>query len=374
MKLERNYFFLLVFPIVLILPFPLIVSSISMAAACLNLLILFFIEKKSKRTNDGVFLIFFGLYIVLLDSVANLFREMNFDLVFKESRMAFFVIPLVLWIGQNQLLEIRKKLLEGIVVGVFLYILYSFGFLIYFYSFLTNRSFAFNQFLKYDLYNYLPGAYHHAYIGMYMTFALIIITNNLISIKKSIILFIALIVFACQVFIGGNLSIVLSFIVLCVFIVKQIKLKRAVVRWGLLFSVGAILVVGYFSGVFETISFSVSNRLESWKCSLFGFLDNPLAGLGDNTFSYLSNCISSDAISTHNQYLNELVTYGIFGGWIFMLFFLLYKRLYINEISKYYILLIIILCFTENILSLQRGILFFTFFTSLFIYTNLQND
>lgn len=358
----------------MILPFPLIVSSISLGVACLNLLILFFYDKKTKRTNNDFFLILFGLYTLLLDSITNSLREMNFDLTIKESRISFLIIPLVFWIGQKQLQKVRKKILLGVVFGVILYILYCICFLVYFHSFMTNRPFVFNHFLKYDLSYYLPGAYHHTYIGMYMTFSIIILTNKIIYKKNSQILLSILLIFACQIFIGGNLSIVLSFIVLSIFVFKQIKLTKIMIKWGLLLFLIIFLGFSYFSGIFDTITFSVNNRLESWVCSFKGFLNNSFVGLGNDVFSYLSTCINSDAISSHNQYLNELMTYGVFGFWVFFILYKLFKSLYKKNITKYFALLIIILCLTENILSLQRGIFFFSFFSSLFIYTNFQND
>lgn len=281
-----------------------------------------------------------------------------------------FMVPLVFYLFQSLIPRIRKPVLTSLVLGVLLYIFYSYAYLVYFYTFITNRDFSFNHYLKYDLSQYLPGSYHHTYLGMYMTFAIILLTfGNLLKTKRQILL-LSLFILINQVFMGGKITLILSLLVLSAYIWKISINKKLVLTVFVAISVTTIYFLN-LRGLFESINFSISNRLASWKCTLEAISQHPWFGLGkEKTYQFLSNCVGNDAISTHNQILNELVNYGILGLWILIFYWLIIKRSKGDLAFVLLATLIIIMSLFENILSLQRGILFVSFFATVLMISN----
>jgi len=262
--------------------------------------------------------------------------------------------------------------LFALVAGVVLYILYAYGYLTYFYtSVITNRSFEFNHFLIYDLRENVPGAYHHSYIGMYMTFSIAILLSYASKNYHWVFYGLALFILLNQLILGSKLTIVMSFLLIITFVIKLMRNKIGSNIW-VPASLSLVLIVAigviYQSDVMSSLLFSTNNRIESWQCALQGFLEKPFFGYGhEASVKYLEHCITSVAVSAHNQYLEELLNYGLFGIWLPILFTLLFLRSKTSELFRVFLMVIGLVCLFENVLSLQRGVLFFTFFTTVFL-------
>ena len=373
MKLFLRYPFLLLFPLVLVLPFPMIVDSIVLFLACLNLLVLSVAEKKAPSWNSirNEPMIWIGLFVLLVDPIASMLR-LEFNPEIRTSRLALLLVPLAFYLFREYIPKIREAAMFSFVLGVVMYILYSYGYLIYFYANVTNRDFSLDHYLRYDLTEYLPGAYHHSYLGMYMTFAIILLTfGKLIKVKWQLFLACLFIVFN-QIFMGGKITLALSLLVIAAYIWQNSSRKKLVLAVVVIFSAGTLFLLN-LRGLFESLSFSISNRLQSWKCSINAISENPWFGLGkESTYAYLSKCIGNDAVSTHNQILNEFVNYGLLGAWIFVFYWLLISRARKDIVFALWVGLIIGLSLFENVLSLQRGILFISFFSVLFMLSPIS--
>lgn len=373
MKTALKYPFVLLFPIVLIAPLPLIFESIALFLACANLVVLSVVLKQ-KPSWESVLnepMIWIGFYVLLVDPLTSFLRS-DIQIEFRTSRLALFLVPLVFYLFKELMPGIRKPVLTSHIIGVLFYIFYSYGYLAYFYSFVSNRDFSLDHYLRYDLYQYLPGAYHHSYLGMYMTFAIIVIAFGDILKKRWHVLLLILFILANQLFMGGKITLILSILVISVYIWKISTNKKLVLTT---FIIAAATTIYMFSlrGLFESLSFSISNRLMSWECSVKAFLENLWIGLGkEGTYKYLEQCVGNNALSTHNQILNELVNYGLLGSWIFIFYWLLIKRSKDDFVFKCWVGLVILLSLSENILSLQRGILFVSFFAVVFMLTREQ--
>lgn len=380
MKFPRKYFFLFLFPLVLALPLPLIVSSVALSLALLNVLLVSVVDGEWKKTTFKELvkapLVLFGATVLLVDTVTLVLRSFSLELVFRDVRISFFVLPILFWPFRKQLLPLRKYILGSFVIGVLIYVFYSYGYLIYLYTHLiSNRTFEFGHFLVYDLRENVPGAYHHAYIGMYMTFSISIVLSFIKKRKSNLYFGSALFILVNQVVFGSKLTIALSFILILSFFFKKIKSKSlpsimAIVMFAFASSV-ALLTIRE-SDILETIRFSYSNRIESWQCTLKGFIDKPLFGHGhEASVVYIENCVDSDPISSHNQYLDEAINYGLFGLWLPFLFVYLFTRPREDGLLEPFVLLIVVVCFFESLFSLQRGVLFFVFFVTLLLYTTV---
>ncbi len=116
-------------------------------------------------------------------------------------------------------------------------------------------------------------------------------------------------------------------------------------------------------------------------CSFRLIKENWLIGYGiGNVNDKLQECYKSNIKSnvysifkfnSHNQYINVLLSSGIFGLALFLIsvlfpLFLAYSRL--NYLFLSFSILLITSMLTENILSRHDGVLFYSFFTTIFIY------
>jgi hypothetical protein len=75
--------------------------------------------------------------------------------------------------------------------------------------------------------------------------------------------------------------------------------------------------------------------------------------------------------NTHNEYVNQWLSFGLFGFLFFIsILGIHFRKAYKNK-DTLYLMLMLIVClafFTENILSRQHGIIFYALFTSLFFF------
>ncbi|WP_194529153.1 O-antigen ligase family protein [Zobellia roscoffensis] len=315
----------------------------------------------------------FGALVIIIDTFTNSLRSFSFEPVFREVRVSFIIVPLVFWIVKDKMHILRSQLLCSMVLGVLLYILYAYGYLTYFYTnIITNRKFEFNHFLIYDLRENLPGAYHHTYIGMYMTFSIVILLYESLQIKKGYLYSIVFFILLNQVGFGSKLTLLLSLAFIGFYSMRYLKKEVGIVFNMFVLIVLVLLVVGFFineSGMVNSLSFSSSNRIESWQCALQGIYSKPFLGYGhEMSVVYMENCITSNAVSTHNQYLEELINYGFFGIWLPVFLMLLFLRSKDDILFKAFLIMIITIGFFENLMSLQRGVLFFVFFSVVFSF------
>lgn len=377
-----KYSGVLLFPIILVLPFPPIADSVALGVAMFNLLLVGHKEGSLKcfsRKTGGLWLLYASIFIFLIDWITQIIRTSDFGFIWRESRVALLLVPFIVALTRNQIPKYFELVQKSMIVGILLYIVYAYVFLIVFYFFQTNRSFELDHYLVYVIYHYLPGAYHHSYLGLYFTMAIVIALFQLKKSGRGIWAGIALVIFLNQILMGGKLSVLLSFFFLVAGLIEQGYSNKLFGKY--LWAIIGVLffLVGYSvvkTELYQSLDFSFHNRIDSWSCTFRIFLQNWLAGVGKgNLNEYLSTCIQSDAISSHNQYLEEIAHYGLFGFWLPVLLGFLLIRARGNYIYFCFVTIIIILALSENILSLQRGILFFAFYNSInFFNTYIKHD
>ena len=128
----------------------------------------------------------------------------------------------------------------------------------------------------------------------------------------------------------------------------------------------------------------VNFRYGIYNCVNKVLKENWLFGVGPgNVQNELNKCYASYTYknyddytnveyNSHNQYLDIWLKYGIF-GLIFFLFFLFWGIKNSNENYGIFLFIIVIAMLTENILNRQVGVIFFTFFNSLFFINRIDN-
>ena len=372
-----RYPFTLLFPIVLVLPLPLIFSSIGLGLAIANLLVVNYKEFSWRIVKDVIkkpFVILL-IFVFFLEILINIFRSFEFYLTIREVRLSFLIVPICLMLTKKHLVKIKDHILQFFIIGVLLYIVYADLYLIYFYNYITVNNFKFDHFLKYA-YGIVPGAYHHTYQGLYMCFSIIVLLyfvfyKNVLS--KKIGLFFCAFIFAHMLFMASKMTLILIIPLSTVMIYNKEEIKFLKINKHLLLGMVYVLliVIFYFlfkNKVYDSIFFSFSDRIESWKCSLEIFKNNPFFGVEHKFVNkLLKECMTSNTASTHNQFLDELVNYGCFSVWLVVFFLLLFKEAHKNILFKMFIYLIFLVSLYENIFSLQRGVLFIVFFSSFFL-------
>ncbi len=374
-NIQKN-FFVLIFPIVLVLPLPLLCGSISLALLCLNLLV-----KSTKqelldnlRSVHSRFFIFLLASVFLLDALLSFFSEGKFEVSFKEVRLPFFILPFVVSITKSKFRNIREQILFSTVLGTLFYILYADIYLLYFYNYVANVDFALDHFLKYNFTN-VPGAYHHTYQGLYMLFSILILLYAEpvnVRMNRKIISAIIIIILSHMFFMASKLTLALGLIFVLgtsfKYLLKKRKYRKSII--GVFLVLCLILSAALIKSVsFSTLAFSLNNRLDSWKCSLELFCENPFFGTDEGTiYDYLKNCVQSYAVSTHNQLFDEILNYGIFALWLPVFYYILFFASKNKRLFRSLVYVILIVSLFENILSVQRGVLFVIFYCSLFYF------
>lgn len=122
---------------------------------------------------------------------------------------------------------------------------------------------------------------------------------------------------------------------------------------------------------------SVSYHLKSWTCSVESWLDGHVIfgyGTGDEVIT-INKCYKQKnwieyGHDAHNEFLSSLVKHGLMGLIVLaaMLFYPCYLSVKFRDLRYFSFLVIILICFlSESMLRGQTGLVFFTFFNTLFL-------
>ena len=114
---------------------------------------------------------------------------------------------------------------------------------------------------------------------------------------------------------------------------------------------------------------------ENWLTGVGpGYLDNVLAARYDAHSRMLN--VPLMVFNSHNEYVNQWLTFGIVGFLSFLALLLVHFVTAIRRRDQLYVIVMIILSvtfFTENVLARQHGVIFYALFTSLFFFNGLPS-
>lgn len=375
--IEKEYIGFYLFALLIPLPIPLIYSAIGLGLLVLNAILLS--DKKLYKVNTWVLL---GGLFVFIDLFRSIILE-NFSFKgFDETKMVFLIIPILFFSARKHILAQKKNILRFFTLGVLVYALYSIGFLFYFfikYSKWYTFSFT-DHYVIYVLYNYLPGAYHHGYIGIYIAFAIVILVEEIKEAKSNklrrlILMLILSIIFCMHFYIGSKMTMIISILGLGFYLVFTITNKKRLqlILFSLL-SGSAILFFAIKDWIMISVRNSIGHRIIYNLESLSLIKNNFWFGIGLKNIKKNQVIIDGELknLIPHNLYIHDLLSNGILG---FILIIFIFCYLYRKAIKSKDILFLtfIFMCFllgfTEDFLYLQRGVFFFVFFASLFLNT-----
>lgn len=247
---------------------------------------------------------------------------------------------------------------------------------------------------------------HPTYLGMYNCLAFGIIVKRVLT-KTSVKvqdLVCGTILIIVMVLAGSRISLVCLILVFCYLMfshLKKIKKRIKYILLGVFIGVPMLVftlapiakerMIDMTLGLKEEFEYakygsnvkrngSIGPRIELWRCAIQSINENPFFGNGyGNAQEELNACyldIGKEEFAklnyqTHNQYFSSLARGGIF-GLLALLITLFYPFFYSiserNFLYAVFLIIVIVACFTENILNRHVGIVFFSFFNSFFFF------
>ncbi|WP_180336455.1 O-antigen ligase family protein [Pontibacter ramchanderi] len=288
-------------------------------------------------------------------------------------------------------------MLKAFVAGVLLAAVIGIGNALYKRFILKNLS----EFELNNFYIEIPHLFmSHVYFGLYMVLAIYMLIFLFLKQKEKsrfqklltsvLVSFLYVLVFTSGSFMSFIVLVLSTGLLVCYFLYEHFKLTYIVIALlvvvgaaGLLINSGHPSLNRYKQRIFLSFD-NVENDQYNYSSNRVGPLvagfsvakDNWLWGVGTSDTekameaSYIEHGLDQLIhLNTHNQYLDFLITFGIFGLALYLLT-LLYP-LYISIKYKYYLytfflILILISGITENILASNKGILLYALFNSIF--------
>jgi len=381
------------------------------------ILSLFRIIKNKKTTiNRMIFYSSVLLFIPLLIGCfyTTYFNNALHDIIKKNS---FLLIPLFLsFESKDNLQKLYNYAKNGLLLGVIIALLFLLINTIYTFIFINKETNLLNLLsFNYTRHNFTNNIKIHAtYLGLYVLYSLVIITNLSYKNKIKRGVFVALFLLFTLGVVFINQRVIFLFFSLIFLANTFLYLRYQVLKKRYLkFLISTVLIVflGFLS--FRQIkktyiyyrftkelnwefseninSFYIKEkgqvsdpRLARWKGIIKLINKKQIFGYGTGSEKKaLSEMFQSKGMvhsykkqyDSHNQYLSILVEFG-FIGFSFFIFHLisnLYFAIKHNNIEFVSILLIlIIVSLVENVLSRNNGITFFTFFNTLYLFKALK--
>ncbi len=410
---NKKYELVLLILIALFPIYKMAVISISIIAF-FGLSVYLFFKKGNVVSRDKQKLKFFllttGFYFWMIFSLIYT-TNVNKGLSELQHGLSLLILPLVIFFFIDRLTHKAFRIISYAFIGanfiLILYLQYNFineGL----YNSLQSTTFYNLPFR--DLTLSLPFKnLHPTYISMWFLFSIILLVNFFFSpLKKPSlslkIIYITLIIlfFITSVMLSSRIAIIAFIIALITYLFCKVK--------GALYKILVIIITGsiFFLMVFnipflksrminefkvtrmappiEQTHNSVNIRVGIYQCSWHLLKNNWVTGLGvGNVQVELNNCYkkfntdvyAKTTYNTHNQFLHIILSSGIIGLILFMLmFYSQFKLALVNKDHLYISFMVFVLiCFlAENILVRIHGVLFFTYFNTLFVKRNIQNE
>lgn len=326
--------------------------------------------------------------------------NLYFGLFDLEIKLTFLILPLVFSAFGRFKIYRFERILKGYLLGCSVAIIYG----------IVNSLWAYvsGADLYLDLYNdNITPLLHISYFAMYLNLALVICfylivrnENDLYS-WRNVGLIVLSFVFALATFFStsrnGFLALIFILVIVSVYAIIRYKkwlvgISVVLIIWIVASSLLKDINLGTRSfhgfnkvtdviknsNVKEDATESTAVRVLVWKSTLSLIKNNPLLGVGTGDIKdelkaeYKLNGYVEPVkknYNAHNQFLQSFAALGIIGMLLLLAIFT-YPALVSFQKNNYLYLMFIIniavSCLTESILEVQAGVVFFTFFTSLF--------
>lgn len=346
----------------------------------------------AKEILPLLFVLFvYILYVVAIPFTDSAHRSELFSLL--ERKIGLFLIPIAfLLISKSDSINPFKELIWFSCFCVL------FLFSVNAYILLTN-SFSTLNHVEYRNTFIDVSAMHPTYAGMYIGLSLCIMVFDLNSLKLWLSSLLQFVLIICLALLAPKISLlfVLLFYTYSILFYWNLTIKAKVLS-----SIGLVITLSllFFSIPFfsqriqeviehyHTFHFPMENNSmtirelifevdinllkEHWIC---GVGPGRLATEQENAFNYLSFVVGKPLgiYNTHNEYLNQWLSFGLVGFLYFISYWIFYLKKAFdtkNFLFVFFIIMLMLTCLTENILSRQQGVLLVAFFLNLFYFFN----
>ena len=379
------------------LPFDGLLNSYLIGLLLLITILYEIVRKAPLRNGLNYMLVPISLYLL---NIWGLLFTANIDMVYPrlETQASLLILP-VLISRQNITKRELRACLISFALGVTLVFFISevnviYNIAIHPYHTFKNEFFSWwythtNLVKIFDL--------HAGYIAMYTIFAIFILVEITDWIKERAILkgFTYILIVLLSFFIiqlssrMGIFSLIVITITAIFLHFGKLKIRQAIIV-GSVFLLTIIFLISSISwtktrvlytyqSLFTTELEDQESRIDRWDVGMTLIKSNFLFGLGTGDVhdalmtAYLENNLTesySKEYNVHNQYLSYLLYFGIIGLVVLLVnicfsFWLAIK--YKNKLFLLFVLLLAISFLTENILDVQKGVVFYALFSSLFI-------
>jgi O-antigen ligase len=354
-------------------------------------------QQLKKLNNRNLFFLTALYFVSIISAIYTL--NVNEALSDLTAELAILIFPLIFALTTLDISKYKDHLLTFFsatcfITVVFLYInaLQVIQFYHLPFSFLFSDSFLNHHFTE-------PIGLHATYFSMYVALALFFlvekIINQTILFKKIILIICALILLAALIQLASRSVFVAVILTMCV--AFPLLSFNKISRTGFAITC-ALILTGIVTVAFKNdflkrryldelrtdldVTSSKEGRTVRWEAIGEVILKKPIIGYGTGSEKqvlkeeYLDKKFYTSyslEMNTHNQYLACLLRAGIFGVMIYLLTlgFGFYTAIKYRDILFLGFMIIVgITSVSENILEINKGIFFYGFFFSFFIFSN----
>ncbi len=389
-----NYYHLLFF--LLALPFDRLYSELILISFLVHTLI-YFRKEKLQYINRRLLALQSVFFVTLVSATYAISVSRGFDVVSKQ--LSIFLFPLLFAVAAPGIAKHRSRLLLGFALGCTATIAYLFADALYviFYYHLPLKSLFSRAFINHNF--SLPIGMHATYFSMLLVIAIIyflqelFITNSKTDKRFMIGCLLVLLAGLMQL---SSKSVLFSLFLIVntafpFFVLPKEKRKRFFLAS---LSVSVLLVLFIFSidvfrnrytnllkdDLYQNTGVVVENsRADRWNAAIDLIKQSPALGTGSGSeipllkelyFERKMYVAYLESLNVHNQYLSFLINSGAIGLIVYLLTLFWGLRQSIkNKDALFFsfMVLVSVVSFSEDILDVNKGIFFYSFFFSFFL-------
>lgn|ERR1017187_168975 len=379
------------------LPFDRFFSEWLLIVFCLHTLIHFKVENLKRLRNKNVWIAGSVFIISFLAITYSSYKSEGLKDSFRQ--LAVLVFPVFLSVSNLDLLKYKWHLLEifGLTCTVTVLYLYLDAFKVIHYFHLPLATILKKTFINQNF--TAPVGLHATYFSMYVLLSICIFLFLFYSgpvrksqkyILYSLILFIGLLQLSSR-------AAIIAALIIMIFIVPFFLLqgKKSIVFFVVALSASAIVffIITQVNALKKRYIYDLENdlteyrdpgdltesRMARWNLEWQLIQKSPLVGYGTGSEEfvlkekYFENKFYRSyllGLNAHNQFLSFLINTGLVGLLVYLYIFYYGLRLAIKRkdfLLFSFLTVLIIVSFSENILGVSKGVLFYSFFLSFFL-------
>ena len=386
-----SFYHLLIF--LLTLPFDRFYSTAVLISFSIHSLI-FFRRQQFRQLKKEIIILQSAFFITFISSLyAPSFSE-GWEIASRQ--LAIFIFPLLFSLTRLDLKKYSPLILTGFAAGCALTVVYLYydAINVIIYNRLSLRELFSADFVNHNF--SLPIEMHATYLSMMLAIAFIHLLHQLFTVKykKLLLIIMCIVILAGLIQLGSkSVLIALLFIINIFFPLFVLSGKQRKKFFTVAAAVSVLLGMLIFSidifrtryirmlknDLFANAAFTEQHsRMDRWDAAATLIKHSPLIGTGSGTETPLLKELYFErkiydaylgSLNAHNQYLSFLIISGVFGLLIYLgtLFWGLRRSLKRKDIMLIsFIVLVITVSLSEDMLDVNKGIFFYAFFFSLF--------